>query len=339
MKELLKVNISEVPSYVKLAWKSKNNLLLVSDPGCGKSSVILGMAKSDPEVNVTMFTGSSTYEETINGIPYKDENGRQYYTQPSWLVEMNEWADEHPKGMNILFLDEFNTADKVVMDTFKSILTERRVPTQREINIPENTVIVAAMNPQSQNSGSDFDRAHASRFMVLSIESTLNTYRDYIRGEEKNVRELGVLDEPREVSVAQKEAILDQISEADFGKYNEGDYQEINSRSLSNFFEACRYVKDLEKDVPRISRAFFGMYFEWKEALEKKQEARKEKIKNMSAYPTEEELKAMSNEELEAYRSRLDGQLSMPAIKCKATCIKILNDRKKEEEAEEGADA
>lgn len=328
MKELLKVNIAEVPSYVKLAWKSKNNLLLVSDPGCGKSSVILGM--EDNDTKVFMFTGSSTYEETVNGIPYKDENGRQFYTIPSWLIEMNEWAKKHPKGMLILFLDEFNTADKPVMDTFKSILTERRVPTQREINIPENTVIVAAMNPQSQNAGSDFDRAHASRFMVLSIESTLDSYRDYLKGNNSNFRELKVLDKPNEITVEQKEAILDQISSADFGKYEEGDYQEINARSLSNFFSACEYLGDLATDTPRVSKAFFGMYFEWKEALEKKQEERKEKIKKMAVYPTEEELREMSTEELEEYRKRLAGQTTMQAIKCKATCIQILNEREKE---------
>ena len=328
MKELLKVNIAEVPAYVKLAWKSKNNLLLVSDPGCGKSSIILGM--EDENTKVFMFTGSSTYEETVNGIPYKDEKGNQYYTKPSWLIEMNEWAKEHPNGMIVMLLDEFNTAEKAVMDTFKTILTEHRVPTQNEINIPENTVIVAAMNPQSQNAGSDFDRAHASRFMVLSIESTLDTYRDYLKGNKSNFRELKVLDEPQEVTVAQKEAILDQISSADFGKYEEGEYQEINARSLSNFFEACKYVADLATDTPRVSKAFFGMFFEWKEALEKKQEERKEKIRKMSVYPTEDELREMSTEELDEYRKRLTGQTTMQAIKCKATCIQILNEREKE---------
>lgn len=328
MKELLKVNIAEVPAFVKLAWKSKNNLLLVSDPGCGKSSIILGM--EDENTKVTMFTGSSTYEETVNGIPYKDADGNQFYTKPSWLIEMNEWAKEHPDGMNILFLDEFNTADKVVMDTFKSILTERKVPTQSEINIPDNTVIVAAMNPQSQNAGSDFDRAHASRFMVLSIESTLETYRGYIKGDKSNIRELKVSEKPKEITVGQKEAILDQISSADFGKFEDGDYQEINSRSLSNFFSACGYLENLDTDTPRVSKAFFGMCFEWKEALEKKVEARKEKIKKMSVYPTEKELRAMTTEEIEEYRNRLTDQFTMMAVKCKATCIQILKERKGE---------
>ena len=328
MKELLKVNIAEVPAYVKLAWKSKNNLLLVSDPGYGKSSIILGM--EDENTKVFMFTGSSTYEETINGIPYKDDKGNQFYTKPSWLIEMNEWAKEHPKGMIVMLLDEFNTAEKAVMDTFKTILTEHRVPTQKEINIPENTVIVAAMNPQSQNAGSDFDRAHASRFMVLSIESTLDSYRKFIRGDKSDYRELKVLDKPQEITVAQKEAILDQISGVDFGKYEEGDYQEINSRSLSNFFSACEYVADLATDTPRISRAFFGIYFEWKEALEKKKEERKEKIKKMSVYPTEEEIRAMTTEEIDAYRKMLTGQTTMPAIKCKAKCVEILKERENE---------
>lgn len=329
MKQLLKVNIAEVPSYVKLAWKSKNNLLLVSDPGCGKSSVILGM--EDENTKVVMFTGSSTYEETINGIPYKDEEGNQYYTKPSWLIEMNQWAEDHPDGMIILFLDEFNTADKVVMDTFKSILTEHKVPTQSEINIPENTVIVAAMNPQSQNAGSDFDRAHASRFMVLEIESNLDTYRSFIKGED-NIKGIEVTDKAREITLEQKEAILDQISADDFAKYEEGQYHEINSRSLSNFFNACAYVKDLNKESKRLSKAFFGMAYEWKEDVERKQEIRKEKIKKGTIFPTEEELRAMTTEEIKEFKSRITGR-TVAAIECKATCNIILSER-----AERGED-
>ena len=325
MKEVLKVNVSEVPTYAKLAYKSGNNLLIVSDPGCGKSTVVLGMEGND--CKVTMFTGSSTYEETVNGIPYKTEDGVQKYTKPSWLIEMNEWSKTHPNGMNVLFLDEFNTADKVVMDTFKTILTERKVPTQTELNIPNNTVVIAAMNPQEQNQGSEFDRAHASRFMVIGVESNLDTYRKFIKGESNTRNGLEVLDEPNSMTVEQKEAILDQISDADFANYREGDYHEINARSLSNFFKACEYLQNPSTDVKKVSKAFFGMCFEWKENIERKIEQRKEKIRNMSVYPTEAELNDFSDEELIEYKKRIVEQYSMSAIKCKATIMKLLKKR------------
>lgn len=41
---MLKVSINAVPSFIELARKSKANILLVGNPGVGKSSVINGMA-------------------------------------------------------------------------------------------------------------------------------------------------------------------------------------------------------------------------------------------------------------------------------------------------------
>lgn len=326
-KNLLEVTIASVPSFVKLCAKSKNNLLLVSDPGTGKSTIIGNMA--DDNTKVVTFTGSSTYEETINGIPYKDEKGVQKYTQPSWLKDIIEWSNEHPTGTIIINLDEFNTADKIVLDTFKTMLTERRVPTQpADKNIPENTVIVAAMNPQSQNGGTDFDRAHASRFMVLKIRSSLEDYRRYIEGKSE-VTEIELLAKPSEVTKEMKIGILDQVSPLDWASYNDGDYQEINSRSMTKFFDAYQWLKNPEKDVPRISQAFFGMAFTPREAILAKEEKRKEKVQKMQAYPTRAELEAMTDDELEEYKSRLDEIHNAQALTCKANCVAILLERKK----------
>lgn len=331
-KNLLKVTINSVPDFVKLAWKSKNNLLLVSDPGTGKSTIINGMA--DENTKVTTFTGSSTYEESINGIPFKDENGIQRYTQPEWLKDMIEWAEEHPEGMNIVFLDEFNTADKIVMDTFKTILTERRVPTQpTDKNLPENTVIVAAMNPQSQNAGSDFDRAHASRFMVLEISSGIEDYRRYIAGKSKAV-EIKLLEQKREVSKEQKLGILDQISAQDWAQFEEGDYQEINSRSLSKFFDAYGWLDNIERDVPILSQAFFGMSFTPIEVEIKKKEIRQEKVRKMQVYPTRAEIEKMTDEEIDEYEKRLSEQHSAAALNCKALFAAVKIERKNNKEGE-----
>ena len=102
----------------------------MGNPGTGKSTIIKSMENEG--YKVTMLTGSSTYEETVNGIPYRDSanksktgNDMSVYNVPSWLEDICNY-----KGKQILMIDEFNTADSQVIKTFLSVLTERKVPTQ-----------------------------------------------------------------------------------------------------------------------------------------------------------------------------------------------------------------
>lgn len=327
---MLEVKINAVPSFIDLAAKSGNNLLVVGDPGIGKSTVILGMA--DAETNVTMLTGSSTYEETVNGIPYRDGE-RQRYTVPEWLYKMRNWAAEHPKGRNILFIDEFNTADDVVLKTFLSVLTEHKVPTQEEA-LPANTVIVAAMNPADENNGSEFIRPLASRFITLRIKAGLEEYSKFIEGDNAEDTSIEVLDKPREISKADMRGLLAQISPAEWGKYEYGQMHEINARSVTKFFDACRWAKNIEKEAPRLSLAMLGFAAEWASIAEKKAAIRQAKVKAGKVFLTREELEALDIDAIKAYQSRIqDGKSpSMALINAVSLAQDVIN--KKEKEAE-----
>lgn len=330
---MLEVKINAVPSFVKLAAKSKNNLLIVGDPGIGKSSVILGM--QDADTKVTMLTGSSTYEETVNGIPYRDGE-LQKYTKPEWFADMQAWADEHPTGLNILFIDEFNTADDQVLKTFLSILTEHKVPTQKDA-LPDNTVIIAAMNPAEQNNGAEFIRPLASRFITLRIKAGLQEYYDYIEQEIKEDTSVKVLDKPREIKLDDKRGILKQISELDWGKYELGQMHEINARSVTKFFDACAWLKDIERDAGRVCQAMLGFNALWTSAKEKQETRRKAKIKAGTVYMTDEELEKLSIQEIEAYKTRIqDGKSpSVALIEAVSRCIAVVEKKKKAGEKQE----
>lgn len=329
---MLEVRINAVPSFVKLAAKSKNNLLIVGDPGIGKSSVILGM--QDADTKVTMLTGSSTYEETVNGIPYRDGE-LQKYTKPSWLADMQEWAEEHPTGMNILFIDEFNTADDQVLKTFLSILTEHKVPTQKDA-LPENTVIVAAMNPADQNNGSEFIRPLASRFITLRIKAGLQEYRDYLEQEKAEDTSIELADKPRNVTIEDKRGILNQISELDWGKYEFGQMHEINARSVTKFFDACAWLKNVNKDAGRLCQAMLGFNALWTSAAKAQKERRKAKIEAGTAYMTDEELEKLSISEIEEYKTRIQSgkSPSMALIQAVSRCIAMIDKKRKDEEGE-----
>ena len=329
---MLEVKINAVPSFVKLAAKSKNNLLIVGDPGIGKSSVILGM--QDAETKVTMLTGSSTYEETVNGIPYRDGE-LQKYTKPEWFADMQTWAKEHPKGMNILFVDEFNTADDQVLKTFLSILTEHKVPTQKDA-LPENTVIVAAMNPADQNNGAEFIRPLASRFITLRIKAGLQEYRDYIEQEVSEDTSIELCEKPREIKLEDKRGILNQISELDWGKYEFGQMHEINARSVTKFFDACAWLKNVNKDAGRLCQAMLGFNVLWTSAAKEQKARRKAKIEAGTAYMTDEELEKLSIQEIEEYKTRIQSgkSPSIALIQAVSRCVAMIEKKRNNEDNE-----
>ena len=334
---MLKIKINELPSYIKLAKASNNNVLVVGDPGVGKSHVINGMA--DENTKVTAFTGSSTYEETINGIPFRDSGGLdsklQSYTEPEWLRSMWEFADENPDGTNLLFIDEFNTAEPQVLKTFLSVLTEHKVPTQ-EKPLPDNTVIVAAMNPCNQNDGEELIRPLASRFMVLEVNSTPDSYLEYFKSkngaplDDKKPIGIAVSSTEGTITDSQVKAILDQISSDDWGSFKDGSYHEINPRSMSSFLRAMKCVVNPSRECPNLSLAFFGRSLNWADTIEKQEEKRQERIKKKQEFLTEKELRVMDTEEIQAYYD----QISKPNIKgsdklieCRLNCRTILKER------------
>lgn len=326
---MLKVSISAVPSFIELARKSKANILLVGNPGVGKSAVINGMA--DENTNVISFTGSSTYEESINGIPYRDTNdNQQKYLEPQWLKDMWEFSDSHKDGYNILFIDEFNTAEPQVLKTFLSVLTEKRVPTQAR-PLPENTVIVAAMNPCNQNNGEELIRPLASRFMTLEIESTLDSYKAFIKGTQKPDGKVNVVDKENEISEEEIIGLLNQISPADWNRFTDGSYHEINPRSVSNFLEALKWVDKPEKRCSDLAYAFLGQRLRMDSEVKQEQAKHEEKVKSMDEYYTEKELRALSDEDLKAYFEQINKiaivKNGNKLINCRIRCRAILAER------------
>ena len=327
---MLQISINHVPDYIKLARMSKTNILIVGNPGVGKSQVIESM-RSD-KCKVTTMTGSSTIEEYVNGIPQVNQATNVLeYVEQKWFKEMEEFADANPDAMQILFLDEFNTADPQVLKTFLTILAERRIPTLNK-SIPEQVVIVAAMNPNDQNDTERLIRPMASRFMVLEAVSTMDTYKDYIKGVEKDsiLKDL-LCEDGNEPDDDQKFALLDQIAEEEWNTYNEnGDksYHEINPRSFSALCRALAHVKEPKKVCGQLSKAFLGKNLKWVDDAKEAANKRAEKVKSGSVAATEDELRAMTPEALERYYD----EISKPTVtgtsfrECRLLCKKIMRE-------------
>lgn len=319
-----KVATAEIPGLIDLCYRSHNNLLVVGNPGTGKSTIIKGMENEG--YKVTMLTGSSTYEETVNGIPYRDTanksktgNDMSVYNVPSWLEDICNY-----KGKQILMIDEFNTADSQVIKTFLSVLTERKVPTQPDsLRIPDDCVIVAAMNPAEQNDGEQLIRPLKSRFMVVELVATRDTFCNYI----KNNHGCTTLSDD------EVENLLKATDEERWGR--EGAYTELNSRSFTNFIRALDAEvtdgKDAKTVCPQLSMAFFGQMvdFPTKESVEARETIeQQEKIKK-NPYPTKEELEQLSNSDLEQLFTKMSMKMNQKADRVSLDIRDILAQREK----------
>ena len=311
-----KVSTSEIPELIDLCYRSHNNLLIVGNPGTGKSTIIKSMENEG--YKVTMLTGSSTYEETVNGIPYRDSskqsktgNDMSVYNVPSWLEDIC-----NHEGKQILMIDEFNTADPQVIKTFLSVLTERKVPTQPdELKIPDNCVIVAAMNPAEQNDGEQLIRPLKSRFMVVELVSNRDTFLDYIKNNHGS----------KNLSDDEVENLLKATETERWGV--ESAYTELNPRSFTNFVRALDTALD-DKDTiaenicPQLSMAFFGQAIDFptKESVEAREQIEKQEKIKKNPYPTYEELEQLSDYDLEQLFQKMSTKFNSKADK---VCLDI----------------
>ena len=310
-----KVATAEIPDLIDLCYRSHNNLLVVGNPGTGKSTIIKGMENEG--YKVTMLTGSSTYEETVNGIPYRDSanksktgNDMSVYNVPSWLEDICNY-----EGKQILFIDEFNTADPQVIKTFLSVLTERKVPTQPDdLMIPDDCVIVAAMNPAEQNDGEQLIRPLKSRFMVVELVSNRDTFGDYIKNNHGS----------QKLTDDEVENLLKETESERWG--TESSYTELNPRSFTNFIRALDAEivdgKDAKTVCPQLSMAFFGQAIDFptKESVEAREQLEKQETIKKNPYPTREELEQLSDYDLEQLFAKMSTKFNSKADK---VCLDI----------------
>lgn len=327
----LQISVGELPTWIKLAAKSQNNVLVIGDPGVGKSQVIGSMANE--HCKITCMTGSSTIEEYVNGIPTPGESKEEFkclkYIPPVWLVDMVLWGRDHPNDMQILFIDEFNTADSQVLKTFLTILSERRIPTLN-ITLPDNVVLVAAMNPHDQNEGEPLIRPMASRFMQLEVKSEMVVYKEFLCGRERPIsaEKPTVLEAPVELDATQKCDFVDQISKKEWGTYEPSNGHEINPRSMSNFFRALEYVKYPSRLTANLSQAFLGT------RLSYPQKKQAEKAKNIATtadnpYLSNEQLQKLDDNSLVAYYDQLmkSNVKGTAAVKARAEARVLMHTR------------
>lgn len=242
------IKASEVPELIAECLACNINLLIYGEPGCGKSSIIEGLAKSG-EYNLVELGAASLCEEMINGIPVHNEATNSIkYDKPDWLVRIQSNYESEPTKPQILFIDELTLAAPEVAKSLQLLLTARAVPTHPSDFLPDNVVIVSATNTVEDTSegGFELSRPLKTRFMSVRMTNTPSNFISYI----ESIADSKLSELKKELGdEAFKKFVSNTVS--DFSEFwcNDGRFYGVNPRTIMNFYKACNYYAQTDKAI------------------------------------------------------------------------------------------
>ena len=141
-------------------------VLLMSDPGAGKSSMVRGLARSRGIPCETVL-GSIREPADFSGLPVIRDDG-VILCPPEWARSLRE------AETGMLLLDELTTCPPAVQAAMLGVALERRVG---DVRLPREVVIVACANPTDKAAdGWALAPSLANRFLHLQFEPTPAEY-------------------------------------------------------------------------------------------------------------------------------------------------------------------
>ena len=248
--ELSVIKASDIRDLVGECLATKTNLLIYSEPGCGKSTIIEAMAD---EYFVVQLGAASLCEEMINGIPVHNAATNMInYDKPDWLAKVQANFKSDPNKPQILFIDELTLARPEVMNSLQLLLTARSVPTHPDDKLPDNVVIVSATNTaEDTNEGCELSRPLKTRFVTVRMANTPSDYEQYVLTIASDVM-------PELEKLLGRERlekfIHDTINDASEHWCDNTKFYGTNPRTIMNYFKVCNYrAKVAENFTPRMA--------------------------------------------------------------------------------------
>lgn len=244
------VKASEIRDLVAECLATKTNLLIYSEPGCGKSSIIEAMKD---EYFIVELGAASLCEEMINGIPVHNAATNMInYDKPDWLAKIQANFESDPERPQILFLDEITIARPEVMNSMQLLLTARSVPTRPDDKLPDNVVIVSAANTaEDTTEGCELSRPLKTRFVTVRMTNTPSDYKQYVMSIASDV----MPDIERLLGTERLEKFVsDTINDASEHWCDNTKFYGTNPRTLMNYFKVCNYrAKVADNFTPRMA--------------------------------------------------------------------------------------
>jgi len=241
---LAEVDAKDIPELVDECLETKTNLLIYSEPGCGKSSIIEGLA----DYYVITLSAATLCEEALFGIPVYDQQTKTTpYAMPDWLEKVKNYCDANPGKKVAVFIDELLLAVPVIMNGLQILLTDRKLTTQPDYKLSDNVVIVAATNTASDSTeGYELSRPLKTRFMSVRMKATPDSFEDYAMTQIDAVM-------PHIKAVLGDEMAEQFVRDAvtDFKEFwcDDTKFYGTNPRTIMNYFKACDSVANRQKKL------------------------------------------------------------------------------------------
>lgn len=231
---LSQVKAEDIPTLVEECLESQTNLLIYGEPGCGKSSIIESLA--DEGYAVTTLSAATMCEEALFGIPVYDQATKTTpYAMPDWLIRVLDNAKAGKKA--VLFIDEINLANPIILNGLQIMLTDRMLTTQPDYRLPDDLVIVCAANSLADTTeGTELSRPLKTRFVTVRMVATPESFESYAMTQiDTKLPHLKAALGEEMTSQFVRDAITD------FSEFwcDNTEFYGTNPRTIMNYFKTC----------------------------------------------------------------------------------------------------
>ena len=228
---LSQVKAEDIPTLVEECLESQTNLLVYGEPGCGKSSIIEGLANEG--YTVTTLSAATMCEEALFGIPVYDAASKTTpYAMPDWLIRVLK-----ANTKQVLFIDEINLANPIILNGLQIMLTDRMLTTQPGYKLPDDLVIVCAANSLADTTeGTELSRPLKTRFVTVRMMATPESFESYAMTQIDTKL-------PHLKAALGEEMTRQFVSDAitDFSEFwcDSTEFYGTNPRTIMNYFKTC----------------------------------------------------------------------------------------------------